>query len=306
MTLCLTTVSALKTDAARDIARRSPGAIGPMKQLGGRRWSATEVSIDRTAQAELEEFLAVEAAAGETDWALTSTGPRRKRLLISDMDSTIIGQECLDELADFAGLKAEVSAITEKAMRGELDFEAALTTRVAMLRGLPLSALDDCHASRITLNPGARILVATMRANGARCVLVSGGFGFFTSKVSASAGFDADRANTLIHDGDTLTGEVGRPILGREAKLTALLEETALRGLSASDAIAIGDGANDLAMIQAAGLGVAFKAKPVVAAETRARIEFTDLSAALFFQGYAEDEFVDPDISPLSRLDRHE
>jgi phosphoserine phosphatase len=297
MTLCLTTVSSLKTDAARDIARRSPGAIGPMKQLGGRRWSATEAIIDRTALTELEEFLNVEAAAGETDWALTSTSYRRKRLLISDMDSTIIGQECLDELADFAGLKAEVSAITEKAMRGELDFEAALTTRVAMLRGLPLSALEACHASRITLNPGARTLVATMRANGARCVLVSGGFGFFTSKVSASAGFDADRANTLIDDGTSLTGEVARPILGREAKLTALLEETAARGLSASDAIAIGDGANDLAMIRAAGLGVAFKAKPVVAAETRARIAFTDLSAALFFQGYAEDEFVDPDTS---------
>lgn len=297
MTLCLTTVSARKTDAAQDIARRSPGAIGPMKQLGGRRWSATEVSIDRTALAELEEFLSVEAVSGETDWALTTAGPRRKRLLISDMDFTIIGQECLDELADFAGLKAEVSEITERAMRGELDFESALTTRVAMLRGLPLSALDACHATRITLNPGARTLVATMRANGARCVLVSGGFGFFTSKVSASAGFDADRANVLLHDGAALTGEVGRPILGKEAKLTALLEEAASRGLSASDAIAIGDGANDLAMIRAAGLGVAFKAKPVVAAETRARIAFTDLSAALFFQGYSEEEFLDPDIN---------
>lgn len=272
---------------------RCPGATGPLKRLGGKRWSATTVSIDPAAFGELVEFLDAETGALKVDWALTPTASRRKRLLISDMDSTIIAQECLDELADFAGLKTEVSAITERAMRGELDFESALTTRVAMLRGLPLSALEACHATRITLNPGARTLVGTMKANGARCVLVSGGFEFFTSRVCRSAGFDAERANTLLHDGEALTGEVARPILGREAKLTALIEETAACGISAGEALAIGDGANDLAMIQAAGLGVAYKAKPVVAAETKARIAFTDLTAALFFQGYEEAEFVD-------------
>ena len=208
------------------------------------------------------------------------------------MDSTIIGQECLDELADFAGLKAEVSAITERAMRGELDFAGALTQRVAMLKGLDLGALEACHTERVRLNPGARELVATMKAHGARCVLVSGGFRYFTSRVAQMAGFDADRANTLIDDGAALTGAVGLPILGREAKLTALMEETAALGDGHRRCVAMGDGANDLDMIRAAGLGVAYKAKPIVAAETRARIEHTDLRAALFFQGYRVDEIV--------------
>jgi phosphoserine phosphatase len=242
---------------------------------------------------ELGVWLQELTARSPVDWSRAGHTPaRRKRLLISDMDSTIIGQECLDELADFAGLKAEVSAITERAMRGELDFEAALTTRVAMLRGLKLSALQDCYAQRVTLNPGARTLVATMKAHGARCVLVSGGFSFFTSRVAAACGFDSDRANTLVDDGAALTGAVGQPILGREAKLAALNEETARIGAAPADAIAMGDGANDLAMIKAAGLGVAYKAKPIVAAETQARIEHTDLTAALFFQGYAEKEIV--------------
>ena len=208
------------------------------------------------------------------------------------MDSTIIGQECLDELADFAGLKAAVSAITERAMRGELDFAGALTQRVAMLKGLKLGALEACHAERVRLNPGARELVATMKAHGARAVLVSGGFRYFTSRVATMAGFDADRANTLIDDGAALTGAVGTPILGREAKLTALLEETAALGLIADDAVALGDGANDLDMIKAAGLGIAYRAKPIVAAQTTARIEHTDLRAALLFQGYAVGDFV--------------
>src|SRR5262249_40695643 len=159
---------------------------------------------------------------------------RRKRLLISDMDSTIIGQECLDELAGFAGLKAEVSAITERAMRGELDFASALTERVAMLKGLSLDALAACYRERVTLNPGARDLVATMKRHGARSVLVSGGFRFFTSRVAKAAGFDTDRANTLVDDRKALTGAVGQPVLGREAKLAALLEECAAMGLAAA------------------------------------------------------------------------
>jgi phosphoserine phosphatase len=264
--------------------------MGDVSDRSGAGWSVVECSV--AGGAELVGWLDAETPAAGTDWAITTTRNRRKRLLISDMDSTIIGQECLDELADFAGLKAEVSAITERAMRGELDFAGALTQRVAMLKGLNLSALEACHRERVRLNPGARELVATMKAHGARCVLVPGGFRYFTSRVAQMAGFQADRANTLNDDGVALTGEVGLPILGREAKLVALLEETAAFGGTADDAIAMGDGANDLDMIRAAGLGVAYKAKPIVAAETRARIEHTDLRAALFFQGYTVSEIV--------------
>ncbi|HPF23892.1 MAG: phosphoserine phosphatase SerB [Hyphomonas sp.] len=230
--------------------------------------------------------------AAPVDAAVLSQDEGRKRLLISDMDSTIIGQECLDELADFAGLKAEVSAITERAMRGELDFEGALTTRVAMLKGLGLDKLHATYKERITLNPGAKTLVATMKAHGAETVLVSGGFTYFTSRVAEAAGFASHRGNTLIDDGTALTGEVGRPILGREAKLAALDEYAAAAGISRADVVAMGDGANDLAMIKASGLGIAYHAKPVVAAEAHAAIEHTDLRAALFFQGYEATEFV--------------
>jgi phosphoserine phosphatase len=217
---------------------------------------------------------------------------RRKRLLVADMDSTIIGCECLDELADFAGVKDKVAAITERAMRGELEFEAALRERVAMIRGLPVDDLERCFQERVRLNPGARTLVRTMAANGARCVLVSGGFTFFTAKVAELAGFHAAKANWLKVEGDRLTGEVGEPILGREAKLQTLIEESAGLGISAAQALAIGDGANDLAMIEAAGLGVAYRAKPVVAERAGARVEGADLTAVLHFQGYREDEFV--------------
>jgi phosphoserine phosphatase len=217
---------------------------------------------------------------------------RSKRLLIADMDSTIIGCECLDELADFAGVKAEVAAITERAMRGELEFEGALRERVAMIRGLEVADLERCFAERVRLNPGARTLVRTMASGGARCVLVSGGFTFFTAKVAELAGFQAARGNWLKVEGDRLTGEVGDPILGREAKLQTLLEEAAALGIGPDAALAIGDGANDLAMIEAAGLGVAYRAKPLVAERAAARIDRGDLTAALHFQGYHEDEFV--------------
>ncbi len=216
----------------------------------------------------------------------------KKRLLISDMDSTIIGQECIDELADAVGLKPQISEITERAMRGELDFEAALTSRVAMLRGLPLGELDRTLRERITLNPGARTLIATMKAHGAETLLVSGGFTFFTSRVAQLAGFASHQGNTLIDDGAALTGDVGQPILGRAAKRTALLEAAAALGAGPEDALALGDGANDLDMIKAAGLGIAYHAKPVVAAEAAASIRHTDLTAALFFQGFTADQFV--------------
>jgi len=229
----------------------------------------------------------------KVDFAVQPWAGRKKALLIADMDSTIIGCECLDELADFAGVKAEVSAITERAMRGEIGFEGALRERVAMLKGLELSALERCYAERVRLNPGARTLVQTMTANGARCVLVSGGFRFFTQRVARATGFAHDRANILIDDGTVLIGEVGDPILGREAKLQALMEETAGLGVGAEAALAVGDGANDLIMIEAAGLGVAYRAKPVVAAQADARVDHADLTALLYFQGYAEGEFVD-------------
>ncbi|HEX5005978.1 MAG TPA: phosphoserine phosphatase SerB [Hyphomonadaceae bacterium] len=289
MTLVLTLVAG--SSSAR-LAESAPGGVGAAIERGGVKWSVTEREIDVKRQDELVTYLEAEAGPAKADWAITPAADRRKKLLVSDMDSTIIGQECLDELADFAGRKAQVSAITERAMRGELDFAAALTERVAMLKGLELSALDACYAQRVTLNAAAKELVATMKAHGARTVLVSGGFRFFTSRVAKAAGFDTDRANTLIDDGKALSGAVGQPILGREAKLAALKEEAATLGLTPDDAIALGDGANDLDMIRAAGLGVAYKAKPIVAAETLARIEHTDLTAALFFQGYRAEEIV--------------
>lgn len=217
---------------------------------------------------------------------------RKKTLLICDMDSTLIGQECIDELADFAGVKDHVSGITERAMRGELDFEAALTERVALLKGLNLSVLETCFKERIVLNDGAATLCRTMKANGAKTVIVSGGFTFFTERVAKACGFEAHHANTLLDDGERLIGDVGRPILGRDAKRTTLEKYSYDLG-GPSAAIAIGDGANDLAMIKAAGLGVAFYAKPAVAAAAHCAINHTDLTTALYFQGYKDSEFVE-------------
>jgi phosphoserine phosphatase len=217
---------------------------------------------------------------------------RRKQLLIADMDSTIISVECIDELADFAGVKAEVAAITERAMRGELDFEAALDARVALVKGLPESALAECYAERVRLNPGARTLVRTMAALGAETALVSGGFTYFTARVAAEAGFARNQANTLLIEDGRLTGKAARPILGRAAKLTALEAMCKQRGITVSDAIAVGDGANDLDMVRAAGLGVAYHAKPALAAEADARLEHSDLTALLALQGIAESEWV--------------
>ncbi|KRA57702.1 phosphoserine phosphatase [Caulobacter sp. Root655] len=253
-----------------------------------------EGAVDLAADLPLAEaHAAVKAAIGDApaDFAVQPAEGRRKRLLIADMDSTIIGCECLDELADFAGVKAQVSEITERAMRGELLFEGALRERVGMLEGLSTDALQACYDDRVKLNPGAATLVRTMAAHGARCALVSGGFTFFTSRVAEAAGFHVNRANTLIEAGGKLTGRVGDPILGKEAKLAALQEETAALGLTPADALAVGDGANDLAMIEAAGLGVAYRAKPIVAAQAHAKVDHADLTALLYFQGYKASEF---------------
>ena len=228
------------------------------------------------------------ASNAPLDINLVAAEHRRKKLLIADMDSTIINVECLDELADMAGMKPRIATITERAMRGELEFEAALRERVGMLKGLELSALEKTWAERVRLNPGAASLLATMRANGAHTMLVSGGFSFFTHKVAEAAGFHAERGNTLLDDGAELTGEVGTPILGREAKLQALEEEAARLNIGMEECLAVGDGANDLAMIQKAGLGVAYHAKPVVAEAAGARINHNDLTALLYLQGYSD------------------
>jgi phosphoserine phosphatase len=242
--------------------------------------------------AEMRRIVVEAVGEAPVDICVQPAAGRKKRLLIADMDSTIINVECIDELADFAGVKAKVSEITERAMRGELDFEGALRERVAMLKGLPLGDLQRAYDERVRLNPGARTLVRTMTAHGAKAFLVSGGFDFFTSRVAAAAGFDANRANTLIEDGDVLAGTVGTPILGREAKLAALKEEAANLGVPLSATLAVGDGANDLAMIEASGLGVAYRAKPVVAAQAHAKVDHADLTALLYFQGYQASEFV--------------
>lgn len=227
------------------------------------------------------------------DRASGTGGDRRKRLLVADMDSTIIEQECIDEIADFAGVRAEVAEVTERAMRGELDFETALSSRVALLEGLSETVLDEIIAERITVMPGAHALVATMQAHGATAALVSGGFTVFTERVAARVGFDVNQANVLeIRDG-RLLGTVTLPILGREAKLEALRFHAGRLGLPLSATLAIGDGANDLAMIRAAGLGVAFRAKPVVANDAAAAVRHGNLKAALYLQGYHDDEIVD-------------
>jgi phosphoserine phosphatase len=218
---------------------------------------------------------------------------RRKKLFLADMDSTMIGQECIDELAAFAGLKEHVAAITERAMRGEIAFEPALRERVALLKGLPVTVIDEVLRDRISLTPGARALVATMRAHGAHAALVSGGFTLFTDRVAAMIGFDENRANKLtIVDGHKLAGTVAEPIFGRDAKRAALIELRDELGLAPHETMAVGDGANDLDMIAEAGLGVAYHAKPKVAEAAAARIDHNDLTALLYVQGYTVDEFV--------------
>jgi phosphoserine phosphatase len=233
------------------------------------------------------------ALGGEPiDVVVQPAAHRRKRLFLADMDSTMIEQECIDELADYVGLKREVSAITERAMRGEIAFEPALRERVALLKDLPISVVDEITAERISLMPGGRMLVRTMRAHGAYTCLISGGFTLFTGPLAARIGFDEHRSNTLKVEGERLAGVVEEPILGREAKLAALIGLRNRLGLSREDTLAVGDGANDLAMLQEAGLGVAFHAKPAVAAAAQARIDYGDLTALLYLQGYRADQFV--------------
>jgi phosphoserine phosphatase len=217
---------------------------------------------------------------------------RRKKLLLADMDSTMIGQECIDELADFVGLKEKVAAITERAMRGEIAFEPALRERVALLTGLDAKVVDEAIAHRITLTPGGKALVRTMRAHGAYAALVSGGFTVFTSRIAEMIGFDENRANVLLIMGGRFVGAVREPILGKAEKLATLQELATRHELAMEETLAIGDGANDLAMLEAAGLGVAYRAKPAVAAAAQARVDHGDLTALLYAQGFHIEEFV--------------
>ncbi|MFZ0600882.1 MAG: phosphoserine phosphatase SerB [Roseiarcus sp.] len=262
-----------------------------------RRWLDEGVAADLVFTGDLKAKRAAldDALAGEpVDVIVQPLQRRSKRLLVADMDSTLIGQECVDELAAFAGVGERVAAITERAMRGEVAFAPALRERVALLAGLPESVIGDVLRDRITLNPGARTLSQTMRANGgARVVIVSGGFRQFTRAIRERIGADEDRANALLIEGGKLTGKVIEPILGQDAKLIALKEIAAAMGLELDDTLAVGDGANDLPMLQAAGLGIAYRAKPRVAASAHARIEHADLTALLYAQGLARKDFVE-------------
>ena len=236
---------------------------------------------------------AVEGALPGIDAVVQPGSGRRRKLLAADMDSTMISVECIDELADFAGVREEVAAITEAAMRGELDFEAALDARVALLRGLDEAVIDRCREERVRLTPGATTLVATMRAQGAWCLLVSGGFTRFADPVGAAIGFDEVASNRLGTAAGRLTGSVDKPIVGAAGKRAAMLAAAAARGIGIEEALAVGDGANDIKMLEAAGLGIAFGAKPTVAAAADGRIEAGDLTALLYLQGYSRKEWVE-------------
>jgi phosphoserine phosphatase len=272
---------------------------GALPGLGETKWlapgQACDIAFspaDDAALADARALLARVTATLPVDAAIQPMEGRRKRLLVADMDSTIIEQECLDEIARLAGIGPQIAEITERAMRGELNFEAALRERVGLLKGFPLSRLGEVLETAITLTPGGRALTATMRANGGRCVLVSGGFTFFTGAVALLAGFDAHFGNSFLVEDGAIVG-VADPILGQDAKLATLKSEAAALGIALNEAMAVGDGANDLAMLKAAGLGVAFHAKPLVAREAAARIDHGDLTSLLFLQGYRQAEFAE-------------
>src|SRR3984893_2732151 len=273
------------------------GALAILPTPGHAQWLFDEVAVDIPFTGS-DDIRAIEQRLREArgdlpiDIVVQPQAVRRKKLLLADMDSTMIEQECVDELADYAGLKQRVGEITERAMRGDIDFEPALRERFALLKGLPVSVIDEVLKKRITPTPGGRKLVTTMRARGAYTCLISGGFTLFTGAVAKMLGFHEHRANELIVRNGKLTGEVREPILGRATKLATLIELTESFDLDDIDTLVVGDGANDLDMIKAAGLGVAYHAKPAVAAAAAARIDHGDLTALLYAQGYRRDEFV--------------
>ena len=276
-----------------DIADAIAQAVRSVVAAGAIDWLAPGKAFDVAFDGDPDSVRAVLRRAGDEYLADANIVPaknRRKKLLIADMDSTIINCECIDELADTAGIRAKVAAITERAMRGEIAFPDALRERVALLKGLSVTELSRVYADRVRLNPGARAVTATMRAFGARTFLISGGFTYFTSRVADDAGFEENKGNRLLDDGTALTGKVAEPILGREAKLKTLQETVARYGLVFDDVLAVGDGANDLDMIKRAGLGVAYHAKPVVAAAAGCSISHADLTGLLYLQGYRQSE----------------
>ena len=268
--------------AAVEILRAGGAMVGPPD------WLAPDVACDIPFEGPALPSLGMTGI----DAVFVAREGRRKKLLVADMESTMIQNEMLDELADFLGLREKISAITARAMNGEIDFAGALKERVGLLKGLPLAKLDEA-ATRIRYMPGGATLVATMKQHGAYCALVSGGFTHFTKLVAATLGFDFDSANVLTRDGKALAGTVEMPILGKEAKLATLRHLTTSRGIATADAVAVGDGANDLPMLEEAGLGVAFHAKPAVAAQVGARLDHCDLTGLLYLQGYRQSEFVE-------------
>lgn len=284
------------------ISSEAAALAGPLRALAAEHggavdeiaWLAPERAFDLPFLARPEAVLsAVQGIAGglAADINVVPAANRRKRLLIADMDSTIIDCEVLDELADTAGLKKKVAPLTEAAMRGEIAFEPALRQRAAFLAGLPVSLLERVYRERVRINPGARELVATMRAHGACTMLVSSGFRYFTQRVAKACGFDSHQANELLHANGVFTGQVKEPILGADAKLRALTRAAEDMNIALADTLAVGDGANDLGMIEAAGLGVAFHAKPILAQGADSIINHSDLTALLYLQGYKAEEF---------------
>lgn len=267
--------------AAVDVLRAQGATVGTPD------WLAPEIACDLPFDGE-----AMPSAMTAIDAVVLPAAGRRKKLLVADMESTMIENEMLDELADFLGLREKIAGITARAMNGEIDFAGALVERVGLLKGLEVARLDEA-ARRIRYMPGGATLVATMKKHGATCALVSGGFTHFTALVRQALGFDLDAANILQHDGRTLAGTVGLPILAKEAKLATLQRLAAEQGLPTAEAISVGDGANDLPMLKASGLGVAFHAKPAVAAAVPARIDHGDLTSLLYLQGYRRSDFVE-------------
>ncbi len=283
----------LSTPARADLDRATVEALRDAWGGGEARWLnpgvAAEFAVGTVPANRWEAWEGLQGIG--VDLVVQPAEGRRKKMLLADMDSTMIGQECIDELADMAGVGARVAEITRRAMNGELDFEGALLERVGLLKGLPEKVIEQVLADRITYTPGGRELIATMRAHGGYAALVSGGFTAFTTAVAAHLGFDEHRANTLVIEDGTLTGDVARPILGREAKMAALREISDRLGIGHDAVMAVGDGANDLGMLGLAGAGVALHAKPSVAAQCDIRINHGDLTALLYIQGYSVDDF---------------